>query len=121
METQSKESATEKLNEPKKGKRINPNKLILTTYHNISNELKSRGVSEYTFDEFINDMFSKVNDSFTDDIITGRTPWEFKLKQALADESKKAAILKIIEPKGNRKVSKHDLDSKAQGGEDGNE
>ena len=76
---------------------INPSKLVMTTYHNISLELKDRGVKEYSFDEFVQDLFSNVKDAFKEDVINERTPFEFRLKQALSDESKKSAILKIIE------------------------
>lgn len=114
METQNAEIKEQKQNEFKKGKRINPNRLILTTYHNISEELKNRGVNEYPFDEFIEDLFSKVNDSFKEDVISERTPWEYKLKLALSDETKKAAILKIIENKNSKKTSKVELETKSE-------
>lgn len=76
---------------------VNPSKLVMTTYHNIFSELKVRGVKAYSIDEFVQDLFSNVKDTFKDDVINERTPFEYRLKQALSDESKKAAILKIIE------------------------
>jgi hypothetical protein len=100
--------------ETKKGKRVNPGKLILTSYHNISIELKNRGVSEYSFDEFIEDLFCSVSNTFSKDVITERTPLEYKLKLALSDESKKAAILKIIDTKISKKISKVELEHKSE-------
>jgi hypothetical protein len=74
--------------------RVKLNKNTHERFKSVQEELKSRGVLDFTLSDYVNFILDKSE--FDNKIVGQFTPLEFKLKTALKDENLRKKLEKLI-------------------------
>lgn len=91
---------------PENEKRVKLSTTVNSKYLELKTLLRERGANEFSFQVFLDSVFTKVPEKVFIEVIEENTPEEYRIKVAMEDPLLRSELLRLIDKKKTKPFGK---------------